>query len=117
MAIKPVETVEVTQAIWTTTKRLNSGVDIIVQKAKEYAQAERDYRMALSIKIVELKTQRMPVSIINDVARGSKNVVNLKFNRDLALETYKASRDMLNALGTEVSSLQSILKVQTNIER
>ncbi len=31
MAIKPVETVEVTQAIWTTTKRLNSGVDIIVQ--------------------------------------------------------------------------------------
>ena len=117
MAIKPIETIEVTNAIWTTAKRLNSGVDIIVQKAKEYAQAERDYRTALSIEIVKLKTQGMPVSIINDVARGSENVVNLKFKRDLAQEVYKASRDKLNALSNELSAMQSILRVQTNIEK
>jgi len=117
MSVKPVEMQEVTSAIWNTAQRLEHGVDTIAKKAKEYAMAEKEYRIALRKEIVKLRTEKMPVTLINDVARGSEDVVELKFNRDLALETYKASRDMLNALGTEVSSLQSILKVQTNIER
>ncbi len=117
MAIKPVETIEVTNAIRRTAERLENGVDVISQKAKDYAIAEREYRIALRKEIVKLRAEKMPVTLIHDVARGSENVIDLKFNRDLAQETYKASRDMLNALSTEVSSLQSILKVQTNIEK
>lgn len=115
--MKPVETIEVTQAIWNTAKRLEHGVDTITKKAKEYASAEKEYRIALRKQIVKLRTEKMPVSLINDIARGSDDVAELKFNRDLAQETYKASRDMLNALGIEVSSLQSILRVQANIEK
>lgn len=117
MPIKPVETIEVTKAIRRTAERLENGVDTITKKAKEYAVAEREYRIALRKEIVKLRTEKMPVTLIADVARGSDDVADLKFNRDLAQETYKASRDMLNALSTEVSSLQSILKVQANIEK
>jgi len=56
----------------------------------------------------------MSVTLIGDVARG--NVADLKFNRDLAEQTYKASRDMLQALSNELSAMQSILKVQSKIE-
>lgn len=111
MAVEPVE---VAQAIWTTSKRLDKGVDYIVSKAKEYAKAEKEYRIALSKEIVKLKTDGMSVTLIGDVARG--NVADLKFNRDLAEQTYKASRDMLQALSNELSAMQSILKVQTKIE-
>ncbi|AAK79886.1 hypothetical protein BJV85_002070 [Clostridium acetobutylicum] len=108
-----IETIEVTEAIWNTSKRLDKGVDYITQKAKEFASAEKEYRIALSKEIVKLKTEGMSVTLIPDVARG--NVAGLKFSRDLAEQTYKASRDMLMALSNELSAMQSILKVQTKI--
>ncbi|KHD34037.1 hypothetical protein NL50_18050 [Clostridium acetobutylicum] len=108
-----IETIEVTEAIWNTSKRLDKGVDYITQKAKEFASAEKQYRVALSKEIVKLKESGMSVTLISDVARG--NVAELKFKRDLAEQTYKASRDMLMALSNELSAMQSILKVQTKI--
>lgn len=117
MPIKPVETIEVTSAMMDTSKRLEDGVNVITKKAKDYAAAEREYRIALRGEIIKLRTEKMPVSLINDVARGAENVVDLKFNRDLAQQTLKASHDMLNALSNELSAMQSILRVQTNIER
>ncbi len=111
-----VEVVELTQALYSTSKRLDKGADVITSKAKEFAQAEKDYRMALAREITKLKISGMPVTLINDLARGNEEVANCKFNRDLAENTFKASRDMLNALAVEVSALQSILKVQEKIE-
>ncbi|KHD34405.1 hypothetical protein NL50_17120 [Clostridium acetobutylicum] len=108
-----IETIEITEAIWNTSKRLDKGVDYITQKAKEFASAEKQYRIALSKEIVKLKSEGMSVTLIGDVARG--NIAELKFNRDLAEQVYKASRDMLQALSNELSAMQSILKVQTKI--
>jgi hypothetical protein len=116
MGNKSIEPIEVTNAIWKTAKRLEKGVDTITSKAKEYAYAEKNYRIALRKEIVKLRTDKMPVTLIADIARGSDDVAELKFKRDLAEQCFKASRDMLNALSTEVSSLQSILKVQARIE-
>ncbi|MCR3759182.1 hypothetical protein KYB31_09290 [Clostridium felsineum] len=108
-----IETIEIAEAIWNTSKRLDKGVDYITQKAKEFASAEKEYRIALSKEIAKLKSEGMSVTLIPDVARG--NVAELKFQRDLAEQTYKASRDMLQALSNELSAMQSILKVQTKI--
>jgi hypothetical protein len=109
-----IEVTDVTQSIYKTSKRLDKGVDYIVSKAKDYATAEKEYRIALSKEIIKLREQKIPVTLIADVARG--NIADLKFSRDLAEQTYKASRDMLQALQSELSSLQSILKIQTKIE-
>lgn len=108
-----IETIEVTQAIFDTAKRLEVGANYIVSKAKEYAKAEKEYRIALSREIIKLKADKLPATLIGDVARG--NVAELKFKRDLAEQVYKASRDMLQALSNELSAMQSILKVQTKI--
>lgn len=111
-----VEPIEVAEALYKTSKRLDKGADIITSKAKEFAQSEKDYRIALAKEITKLKISGMPVTLINDLARGNEEVASLKFNRDLGENTFKASRDMLNALAVEVSALQSILKVQERIE-
>lgn len=108
-----IETTEVTQAIWKTSKRLENGVDVLTAKGKNYAAMERDYRKKLAIEIMKLRDAKIPVSIIADVARG--NIADDLFKRDLAETEYKSCREMLNALGIELSGLQSILKVQSNI--
>lgn len=108
-----IEVTEVTKAIWKTSQRLEKGVDILTSKGRNYAEKQRDYRKKLAIEIMKLRDAKVPVSIIADVARG--NISDDLFERDLAETEYKSCREMLNALGIELSGLQSILKVQSNI--
>ena len=108
-----VELVDLTQAIWNIAKRIEGGVDILTSKAKEYAEAERIYRKSLAIEIVKLKTGGMPVTIINDVARG--NTADLKYDRDVAEGIYKSCKEMLESLRSELTGLQSLLKIMQDI--
>lgn len=104
---------DVAAEIRRVSKRLDGAPKVIFNAAKDFAEAERDYRKALSIEIVKLKADGMPVSIINDVARG--NVAELKYARDLAEGLYKSSSESAKVLQSEMSGLQSILRVQDSV--
>lgn len=104
---------DVAAEIRRVSKRLDNAPKAIFDAAKEFAEAERVYRKELSIEIVKLKAEGSPVSIINDVARG--NVADLKYKRDLAEGLYKSSIESAKALQSELSGLQSILRVQDTV--
>jgi hypothetical protein len=105
--------VSIGQAIYETCQRIRSGTNVLYKHARAYAEAEHEYRMVLAKEIMQLRDAGQPVTIINDVARG--NVADLKFKRDLAELTYKTTRDMLQALQTEMSGLQTLYKRQEEI--
>ncbi|MDO6355131.1 hypothetical protein Q3V94_13615 [Caloramator sp. CAR-1] len=102
--------IDIGQAIYETAKRIEKGVNELYKYAKAYAEAEREYRLALAKEIVKLKDEKMQATLIPDVARG--NVAELKYKRDLAEVSYKTARDMLEALQAELSGLQSLYKNQ-----
>mgnify|MGYP001012928262 FL=1 len=108
-----IDMVSIGHTIYETSKRLREGTNVLYKYAREYAEAEHAYRMQLAEEIMRLRDEGMPVTIINDVARG--NVADLKFKRDLAELTYKTTRDMLQALQTEMSGLQTLYKRQEEI--
>lgn len=105
--------VSVGEAIYETSKRLKEGSDVLYKYAREYAEAEHQYRIALAREIMRLRDEGLPVTIIGDVARG--NTGDLKYKRDLAEVTYKTTRDMLNAMQAEMSGLQTLYKRQEEI--
>ena len=105
--------VEITQAIWDAAHRIEKGVDVVTAKAKVYVEAEKIYKIALAKETIKLKTQGMPVTLIKDIARG--NIADLKYNRDLSEQLYRTSKEMLESLRAELTALQSILKVQSDI--
>ncbi|KEI16853.1 hypothetical protein Z959_08440 [Clostridium novyi B str. ATCC 27606] len=107
------DTVEIAQEIYTAAKRLQKSGDKLFTLAKEYAQAEQKYRQALGMEIMKLRDEKVPVSIVGDVARA--NIAELKFNRDLAEYRYKAGRDKSQALQAEISALQTLYKRQEDI--
>ncbi|KEH90601.1 hypothetical protein [Clostridium botulinum] len=107
------DTVEIAQEIYTAAKRLQKSGDKLFTLAKEYAQAEQKYRQALGIEIMKLRDEKVPVSIVGDVARA--NIADLKFERDLAEYRYKAGRDKSQALQAEISALQTLYKRQEDI--
>lgn len=107
------ESIDIAQEIRRVSARLDKAPKAIRNDAKEFAEAERLYRMELAKEITKLKADGMPATLILDVARG--NVAELKFKRDLAEGLYKASIESSKALQSEMSGLQSILKVHSDI--
>jgi hypothetical protein len=108
-----IDTVDIEQEIYSSGKRLEEGSKEIFKLAREMAEAERDYRRALSVEIMRLKDEKMQVSLIGDLARG--NTADLKFKRDLAEAKYNAARDSLKAISQQMSGLQTIYKFKTEI--
>jgi hypothetical protein len=105
--------IDLGQTIYKLSKRIEKGVDKLHQYGVSYAETEKEYRIALAKEIVVLRESKMPVTLVNEIARG--NTAELKFKRDLAEMEYKVAKDMLNALQSELSGLQTLYKKQSDI--
>lgn len=103
----------ISKEIYESGKRLEKGSKELFNLAKEMADSEREYRRALQIEIVKLRTEKVQATLIPDMARGLTS--DLKFNRDLAEARYKSARDSLNAIQSQMNGLQSILKYQSEV--
>ena len=107
------ELIQLNQELYQTSKRLEGGGKDIFRMAREMAIAEKEYRKALAIEKIRLREEKMPVGLIEDVARG--NLSELRYKRDLAKETYIAGRDSLKAIQMQISALQTIIRYQSEV--
>ena len=103
----------ITKEIYAAGHRLGKGPTELFTLARKAAEAERVYRKALAIEIMRLRLDKLPATLILDLARGNCN--EEKFARDLAEAEMVAGRDGLRAIITQVTALQSILRHQTEV--
>ncbi|PJI07054.1 MULTISPECIES: hypothetical protein [Clostridium] len=73
------------------------------------AEAERNYRMALNKRILLLKSQKYPATLIQDLSRGDEVVAQLRMNRDIAESSYYTAISAADNLRLEIETLRSIL--------
>jgi|SRR5690625_237584 len=99
--------------MYECSQRLNRASRALYKLAEEKAEAERVYRMELSKEIFRLRAEGSSVTLIPDTARG--NVSDLKFDRDLADGKYRSALESLDALKSQLSALQSILRYQEEV--
>ena len=104
---------DITRELYHGSKRLEESSKEIFNLAKAMVEKERDYRKALAVEKIRLRDEGMAVSMIDDVARG--NLTDLRFERDLARETYIAAKEAMKAIQAQLSALQSILRNQEEI--
>lgn len=107
------ELTQITQEIFNASGRLSKGSKELFTLAKDFAEAEKNYRQALGKEIVLLKDEGKPATLIQDIARG--NCAELKYQRDVAEFRYQSGRDSLRAIEVQVSALQSVLKYQGEV--
>ena len=96
-------------------KKLSNSYKELWLQSKAFSIAERDYKISLQKKILELKTSGMAVTLIPDLARGSEEVAELKFKRDLAERLWDSAREANRSLRTMATVYQSILRVQDEV--
>lgn len=102
------ELIKVVDQLNQSTSRLSKATKEVFKLARERAETEREYRLALSQEIMKLRAQGEPATLIADVARG--NVAELKFKRDMAMELHRSAMQSISALEVEVQAWQSILR-------
>ena len=88
-------------------KMLRAALESNVERGKEYATAERDYRVALRKVILIERGKGTPVTIINDICKGDEVIANLRLARDIAEQRYKSSLEAINVYKTFIRVIEN----------
>lgn len=87
--------------------RLDEALRQFRSYGRSMAQAEREYRTALSQKILQERDKGTPVTIISDVCRGERGLAKLRFERDVTRTMYEAAREACNVYKLEIRILEN----------
>lgn len=95
------------QEIEKKTKQLDKAVEQLAQNGIDLAEKEKEYKMELCKKALELKAQEMPVTLINQVIYGYGDIPLLRLARDTAQAKYNANQEFINVLKIELRILEN----------
>jgi len=81
----------------------------IIKLGRLKSQAEHDYRLLKAKKIIILRNEKVPVTIISDLVKGDEEVAILKLDLDKCEVLYDVKRENIRGLRDVMSIYQSIL--------
>lgn len=109
------ELTQLNRELWNAGQQLKGDAKYLKELAQDKAETERKYKKALAKKIMLLKEQKYPATLINDLARGDEEVADLRFYRDLARVQYDTAKSSMRSAEAQISSIQSILRYQSDM--
>lgn len=100
---------ELWQEILEKQKMLDKAIKELAQNGYKLAECERDYKIAVNKKALELRSQDVPVTLINQVIYGYEDIAKLRFERDTAQVKYNANLEYINVLKIQVKLMSNQL--------
>lgn len=101
--------IELWQEIQEKQKMLDKAICELAQNGYKLAECERDYKIAVNKKALELRSQDVPVTLINQVIYGYEDIAKLRFERDTAQVKYNANLEYINVLKIQVKLMSNQL--------
>ena len=95
------------QEVGAKSALLDTAIRQLGIRGRAYAQAERDYRLAMRQKILEERANGTPVTIISDLCRGDPEVAKLRFERDIALTVYESAKEAIQTYKLQIRILDA----------
>jgi hypothetical protein len=95
------------EEIQERTKKLDQAIEHLAENGRDLAIKEKEYKMALNKKSLELRAEDMPVTLINQVIYGYDDISLLRLARDTAQVRYNANQEFINVLKLEIRILES----------
>lgn len=97
-------------------KMLDNSIKSLRKTGIEFAEAEKQYKMAVCKKALELRNTDMPVTLIQLTIYGYPEIANLRFKRDSAEAIYYANREAINGIKLEIKILQEQINKEYSME-
>lgn len=83
-------------------QELDTALKSLRKTGSAYAEAERNYRVALRQKALTLKDDGMAIGMITLTVYGVPEIAELRFRRDTAEAVYKANQEAINVIKLEL---------------
>ena len=93
--------------IQSKTKQLDYSVKELRKSGTAYAEAEKAYKIKLREWCLRLRSQDMPIGLIDKTCYGIPEIAELRFKRDCARVVYDANKDAINAIKLELRILEN----------
>ena len=86
---------------------LTSALSEYKKRGQDYAKAYKEYRIKVAKKLLELRTEGIPVTISYDIARGDEEVANAKEQEIITECLYKSCQEAINTFKLQIKVLQA----------
>lgn len=101
--------IELWNEIQEKQKMLDKAIKELAQNGYKLAECERDYKIAVNKKALELRSQDVPVTLINQVIYGYEDIAKLRFERDTAQVKYNANLEYIQTIKLMIRILENQL--------
>lgn len=88
--------------IQSKTRQLDYSVKELRKSGTAYAEAEKAYKIKLREWCLRLRSQDMPIGLIDKTCYGIPEIAELRFKRDCAQAVYRANMEAINAIKLEI---------------
>jgi len=90
-------------------KLLDEAINTLANNGYDLAAKERDYKIAINKKALELRAEDMPVTLINTIIYGYEDIAALRFERDTAEVKYNSNLEYINTIKLQIRILENQL--------
>lgn len=89
------------------TKELNISIKKLRETGTTYAEREKEYKIAVNKKALELRENGVPVTLIQTVIYGYPEIAKLRFERDVAEVIYNANQEAIQSTKLQIRILEN----------
>ena len=100
---------ELYEQIEKLSQELTSSIKLLRKNGEAFAEAEREYKISLAQKSLELRDGGMAITLIDKVVFGDRHVAEMRFKRDVANATYEANKEHINVTKLQLRLLEGQL--------
>jgi hypothetical protein len=91
------------------SKLLDKAIKDLANNGYILAEKERNYKIAVNKKALELRAEDTPVTLINQIIYGYEDIAKLRFERDTAQVKYNANLEYINTVKLQIRILENQL--------
>lgn len=90
-------------------KLLEKAIEELAKNGYDLAEKEKRYKIAVNKKVLELRAENIPVTLIQLAIYGYDDIAMLRLDRDNAEVKYKANQEYINTIKLQIRILESQL--------
>lgn len=87
--------------------QLNTSIKTLRKSGADYAQADMEYKIALREELLKLEAEGRPVTNLQYIARGQKEVATKKYHQIATEAVYKANLEAIQSIKLQIKVLQA----------
>lgn len=98
---------DLVQELFSQRDRLTASINMLKNNGVAFAQAERDYKIALNQCVLRLRDEKQAATLIQLLVHGDKHVAELRFKRDVAKTIYETNLEHINATKLNIRIIEN----------